>query len=43
MSDITALGKGGYSLVTLPHNVTPCRESVDGTRDHVTYQNLVTQ
>ena len=35
--------KGGYTLVTLPRTVTPYRDSVDGTRDHVTYQNLVTR
>jgi hypothetical protein len=31
--------KGGYTLVTLPRTVTPHRDSVDGTRDHVIYQN----
>jgi hypothetical protein len=35
--------KGGYTLVTLPRTVTPYRDSVDGTRDHVTYQKLVTR
>jgi hypothetical protein len=35
--------KGGYTLVTLPRSVTPYRESVDGTRDHVMYQKLVTR
>ena len=35
--------KGGYTLVTLPRNVTPYRVSVDGTRDRVTYQKLVTR
>jgi len=34
--------KGGYTLVTLPRIVTPYRDSVDGTRDRVTYQKLVT-
>jgi hypothetical protein len=34
--------KGGYTLVTLPHIVTPYRESVDGNCDRVTYQKLVT-
>jgi hypothetical protein len=29
--------KGGYALVTLPRTVTPYRDVVDGTRDHVTY------
>ena len=27
--------KGRYTLVTLPRNVTPYRDSVDGTCDHV--------
>jgi len=31
------LSKGGYTLVTLPCIVTPYRDSVDGTRNHVTY------
>jgi len=35
--------KGGYTLVTLPRIVTPYHESVDGTRDRVTYQKLVTR
>jgi hypothetical protein len=35
--------KGGYTLVTLPRTVTPYRDSVDGTRDHVKYQKLVTR
>jgi len=30
-------------LVTLPHNVTPYRDSVNGARDRVTYQKLVTR
>jgi hypothetical protein len=34
---------GGYTLVTLPRTVTPYCDSVDGTRDHVTYQKLVTR
>jgi hypothetical protein len=33
--------KGGYTFVMLPRTVTPYRDSVDGTRDHVTYQKLV--
>jgi hypothetical protein len=33
--------KAGYTLVTLPRTVTPYRDSVDGTRHHVTYQKLV--
>jgi len=28
--------KGGSTLVTLPRDVTPYRDSVDGTRDRVT-------
>jgi hypothetical protein len=35
--------KGGYTLLTLPRIVTPYRDSVDGTRDRVTYQKLVTR
>jgi len=35
--------KGGCTLVTLPRIVTPYRDSVDGTRDRVTYQTLVTR
>jgi len=35
--------KGGYTLVTLQRLVTPYRDSVDGTRDRVTYQKLVTR
>ena len=35
--------KGEYTLVTLPRIVTPYRDSVDGTRDRVTYQKLVTR
>jgi hypothetical protein len=35
--------KDRYTLVTLPRNITPYRDSVDGTFDHVTYQNLVTR
>jgi len=35
--------KSGYTLVTLPRIVTPYRDSVDGTRDRVTYQKLVTR
>ena len=34
---------GGYTLVTLPRILTPYRDSVDGTRDRVTYQKLVTR
>jgi len=37
------LFKGGYTLVTLPCIVTPYRDSVDRTRDRVTYQTLVTR
>ena len=35
--------QGRYTLVTLPRNVTPYHDSVDGTCDHVTYQKLVTR
>jgi len=35
--------KGGSTLVTLPRNLTPYRDSVEGTRDRVTYQKLVTR
>jgi hypothetical protein len=34
---------GGYTLVTLPRIVTLYRDSVDGTRDRVTYQKFVTR
>ena len=40
---IGALCKGRYPLVTLHRTVTPYRDSVDGTCNHVTYQKLVTQ
>jgi hypothetical protein len=33
----------GYTLVTLPRIVTPYRDSVDGTRNRVTHQKLVTR
>jgi len=33
----------GSTLVTLPRIVTPYRDSVDGTRDRVMYQKLVTR
>ena len=35
--------KGGSTLVTLPRNVTPYRDSVNGARDRVTNQRLVTR
>ena len=35
--------KVGSTLVTLPRNVTPYRDSVNGARDRVTYQKLVTR
>ena len=35
--------KGGHTLVTLPRTVTPYRDTMDGTRDRVTYQKLVTR
>ena len=34
---------GRYTLVTLPRNVTPYRDSVDGNCNHVTYKKLVTR
>jgi hypothetical protein len=37
------ISKGGYTLVPLPRIVTLYRDSVDGTRDRVTYQKLVTR
>ena len=40
---VTVTIKGGYTLVTLPRIVTPYRDSVDETRDRVTYQKLVTR
>ena len=39
----TAYSKGGSTLVTLPRILTPYRDSVDGTRDGITYQKLVTR
>jgi len=40
---LAARSKAGSTLVTLPRNVTPYRDSVDGTReDSVTCQKLVT-
>jgi hypothetical protein len=35
--------KASHTLVMLPRNVTPYRDSVDGTRDRATYQKLVTR
>jgi len=35
--------KGGSTLATLPRNITPYRDSVNGARDCVTYQKLVTR
>jgi hypothetical protein len=32
--------KGGYTLATIPRTITPYRDSVEGTRNHVTYQKL---
>jgi hypothetical protein len=34
---------GGYALVMFSRTVTPSRDSVDGTRDHLTYQRLFMQ
>ena len=41
--NFSIVSKGGSTLVTLPRIVTPYRDSVDGTRDRVTYQKLVTR
>jgi hypothetical protein len=35
--------KGGHTLVTRPRIVTPYLDSVDGTRDRVTHEKLVTR
>jgi hypothetical protein len=35
--------EGEFTLVMLPRTVTLYRDSVNGTRDHVTYQKLVTR
>ena len=45
ISDYVSAAKcsGGYTLVSLPRIVTPYRDSVDVTRDHVTYQKVVTR
>jgi len=40
---VPCLTYSGYTLVTLPRIVTPYRGSVEGTRDRVTYQKLVTR
>jgi len=40
---LATASKGGSTLVTLPRIVTPYCDSVDGTRDRVTYQKLVTR
>jgi hypothetical protein len=40
-TSLVPLSEGGYTL--LPHTVTTYRYSVDGTRDHVTYQKVVTR
>ena len=40
---LTGERKGRYTLVALPRNVTPYRDSVDATCDHVTCQKLVTR
>jgi hypothetical protein len=39
---VVSVTKGGYTLVTLPRTVTPYRDSVDGTRDHVRLRANVT-
>ena len=38
---VTRSDKGGHKLVTLPRTVTPYRDCVDGTRDHVTCTKLI--
>ena len=35
--------KDGSTFVTLPRNLTSYRDSVNGARDRVTYQKLVTR
>jgi hypothetical protein len=35
--------KCGHTLVTKPRTVAPYRDRVDGTRDNVTFQKLVTR
>jgi hypothetical protein len=40
--DWSVLCWGVYTLVTLPRIVTPYRDSMDGTRDRLTYQKFVT-
>jgi len=40
---VAVRSKGGSTLLWLLRTVTPHRDSVDGTRDHVTYQKLVTR
>ena len=40
---MAARSKDRNILVTLPRSVTPYRDSVDETCDHVTYQKLVTR
>ena len=39
---MVARSKDGYTLVSIRRTVTPYRDSVDGTRDRVTYRKLVT-
>jgi hypothetical protein len=38
---LCSIFKGGYTLVMLPRTVTPYRDSVDETCDHIMYQKLV--
>ena len=40
---LTGIRKASYMLATLPRTVKPYRDSVDGTRDRVTYRELVTR
>jgi hypothetical protein len=42
-TEAMTVAKGGCTLVMLPRTVTPYRDSVDATRDHVTYQNGFTR
>ena len=43
LPNLTKMRTASYTRVTLPHNVTPYRDSMDGTRDRVAYQKLVTR
>jgi hypothetical protein len=43
VTTVSANRKSGSTLVTLLRILTPNRDSVDGSRDRVTYQKLVTR